>query len=109
MAKRGIPVFERPEFAEEINFVSSRAVFDAFKGYDRAEREFFVVCYMDAKNRVIEVVEASEGTIDTAAVYPREIIKGALIMGAASIVAFHNHPSGDPVWGHKVGSLGGPS
>ena len=91
-----MPVFERPEYSEEINLASSRAVFDAFNSYARADREFFCVCYLDAKNRAIEVVEASEGTIDSAAVYPREIIKGALILGAASIVCFHNHPSGDP-------------
>jgi len=72
-----MPVFERPEYAEEINLASSRAVFDAFKGYARADREFFCVCYLDTKNRAIEIVEASEGTIDSAAVYPREIIRFA--------------------------------
>jgi DNA repair protein RadC len=71
-------------------------VFDSFQRYAKADREFFVVCYLDAKNRAIEVIEASEGTIDSAAVYPREIIRGALILGAVSIVCFHNHPSGDP-------------
>jgi len=91
-----MPVFERPEYADGAILCSSRAVFDAFQGYVKADKEFFVVCYLDAKNRAIEVIEASEGTIDSAAVYPREIIRGALILGAVSIVCFHNHPSGDP-------------
>jgi DNA repair protein RadC len=34
--------------------------------------------------------------VDSSAVYPREIIKGALILGATAIICFHNHPSGDP-------------
>lgn len=38
----------------------------------------------------------SEGTIDATAVYPREIIKRALELGASSIILVHNHPSGDP-------------
>jgi len=91
-----MPVFERPDYSDGAILSSSLAVFDTFKGYAKADREFFCVCYLDAKNRAIEVIEASEGTIDSASVYPREIIKGALILGAYSIVCFHNHPSGDP-------------
>ena len=88
-------VFERPDYEDGALLSSSKAVFDSFQRYAKADREFFVVCYLDAKNRAIEVIEASEGTIDSAAVYPREIIRGALILGAVSIVCFHNHPSGD--------------
>lgn len=36
------------------------------------------------------------GTLTTAAVSPRDVLRFALEDGAASIVAFHNHPSGDP-------------
>ncbi|MDP2926759.1 MAG: JAB domain-containing protein [bacterium] len=91
-----MPVFERPDYADGAVLSSSLAVFDTFKGYAKADREFFVVCYLDPKNRAIEVIEANEGTVDSSAVYPREIIKGAIILGAVSIVCFHNHPSGDP-------------
>ena len=36
------------------------------------------------------------GTVDHAPVYPREIIKRALELGATAIILVHNHPSGDP-------------
>jgi len=88
--------FERPDYPDGAVLSSSLAVFEAFRSYAKAGNELFVVVYLDAKNRAIEVIEASEGTIDQAAVYPREIIRGALILGAVSIVCFHNHPSGDP-------------
>ena len=37
-----------------------------------------------------------EGTIDHTPVYPREIIKRALALGASAVILVHNHPSGDP-------------
>ena len=36
------------------------------------------------------------GTIDHTPVYPREVIKRALELGAAALILVHNHPSGDP-------------
>jgi DNA repair protein RadC len=38
----------------------------------------------------------SMGTMDTLLVDPRTVFRGAIIAGAAAIVAIHNHPSGDP-------------
>ena len=38
----------------------------------------------------------NRGTVDHTPVYPREIIKRALELGASSIILVHNHPSGDP-------------
>ncbi|MEE9195060.1 MAG: JAB domain-containing protein, partial [Alphaproteobacteria bacterium] len=37
-----------------------------------------------------------EGTVDHTPVYPREVIKRALELGASAIIMVHNHPSGDP-------------
>ena len=37
-----------------------------------------------------------EGTVDHTPVYPREVVKRALELGASAIVLVHNHPSGDP-------------
>src|SRR5207245_6839775 len=36
------------------------------------------------------------GTIDHTPVYPREVVKRALDLGAAAMILMHNHPSGDP-------------
>jgi DNA repair protein RadC len=52
--------------------------------------------YLDAKNRPIREREIYVGTLNTAAVSTRDILRFALEDHAAGIVVFHNHPSGDP-------------
>lgn len=58
------------------------------------EREALLVLFLDGQNRVIEVAELFQGTIDGASVYPREVVKAALKVNAAAIILAHNHPSG---------------
>lgn len=60
------------------------------------EREIFGMLLLDNRHRIIEFVELFQGTIDTASVYPREVVKQALAQNAAAVVLVHNHPSGDP-------------
>ncbi|OGS01371.1 MAG: hypothetical protein A3G41_06055 [Elusimicrobia bacterium RIFCSPLOWO2_12_FULL_59_9] len=74
---------------------------DAVLAYCRASlevepREVFEVLYVSSKNRLIKAERLSSGTIDRAAVYPREVIKKALEANAAAFICVHNHPSGDP-------------
>jgi DNA repair protein RadC len=77
---------------------SSREVFDyLYHALRDAKTERFKVLFLDAKNRIIEEQTFSEGTVDSSAVYPREIIKAALRHHASSLIFVHNHPSGDPV------------
>jgi DNA repair protein RadC len=45
---------------------------------------------------VLRASVLSVGTLDTSVVHPREVFREAMAAGAASIVLFHNHPSGDP-------------
>jgi DNA repair protein RadC len=59
-------------------------------------RECFKVLYLDAKNRIMDVETLFEGTLTASAVYPREVLQGALDQGAAALIFVHNHPSGDP-------------
>ncbi len=76
---------------------SSREVFDyLYHALRDAKTERFKVLFLDAKNRIIEEHTFSEGTVDSSAVYPREIIKAALRHHASSLIFVHNHPSGDP-------------
>ena len=56
--------------------------------------EVFAVIFLDAQLRMIEFQEMFQGTLTHAAVYPREIVKRALTLGAAAVVLAHNHPSG---------------
>ena len=60
------------------------------------DTEQFRVLYLDTKNVLIADEEQSRGTVDHVPVYPREVVKRALELNAASIILVHNHPSGDP-------------
>jgi DNA repair protein RadC len=58
--------------------------------------EQFRVLFLDRKNRLIADEVLGRGTVDSAPVYPREILKRALALEATAIILAHNHPSGDP-------------
>lgn len=60
-------------------------------------RENFRIMFLDNKNHLIGDEVQQVGTVNQAAIYPREVIKRALEVGATSIIMVHNHPSGDPV------------
>ena len=62
----------------------------------RAPHEEFRVLFMDRKNILIADEVQARGTIDHTPVYPREIVKRALELGASALILVHNHPSGDP-------------
>lgn len=59
-----------------------------------AQRELFVVVFLDAQLRVIAAETMFAGTLTQTSVYPREVVRRALHHNAASIVLAHNHPSG---------------
>jgi DNA repair protein RadC len=58
--------------------------------------EQFGVVLLDTKHRVLRTTVLSVGTLDASIVHPREIFREAASHGAAALVLFHNHPSGDP-------------
>lgn len=60
------------------------------------QRETFVVMYLNAQHRLLLTENLFVGTIDGAAVYPREIVRRSLEMNANAIIIAHNHPSGEP-------------
>ena len=57
-------------------------------------REVFACLLLDSQHRVIQFEPLFTGTIDAAAVYPREVVKLALSHNAAAVILAHNHPSG---------------
>ena len=59
-------------------------------------REQFRVLFLDKKNRLLADEVMGRGTVDRAPVYPREIVRRALVHEATAIILAHNHPSGDP-------------
>ncbi|MCQ4317845.1 DNA repair protein RadC [Stutzerimonas zhaodongensis] len=60
------------------------------------EHEVFAVLFLDSRHRLIKYVEMFRGTIDSASVHPREVVKEALKLNAAAVIFSHNHPSGHP-------------
>lgn len=58
--------------------------------------EQFRLLFLDRKNGLIADEVQQEGTVDHTPVYPREVVKRALQLGASSLIMVHNHPSGDP-------------
>lgn len=56
--------------------------------------EVFACLWLDSQHHLIEFQELFRGTIDAAAVYPREVVKAALSKNAAAVILCHNHPSG---------------
>ncbi len=57
------------------------------------EYESFVVLFLDSQNRLIVASEMFRGTLSQSSVYPREVVKEALRLNAASLIFSHNHPS----------------
>jgi DNA repair protein RadC len=58
------------------------------------QQEVFMVLYLDSQNRLVKDEILFYGTINSASVYPREVVKAALKNNAAAVIFAHNHPSG---------------
>ena len=82
---------------ERAQMTSPRAVAEyLLPQYGNRRVEQFGVLLLDTKRRVLRSTVLSVGTLDASIVHPREIFREAVAGGAAGIVLFHNHPSGDP-------------
>ena len=74
---------------------SPQAVRDYLKALLRHQpHEVFGCLFLDAKHRVIVFEALFHGSIDSASVYPRQVVKRALFHNAAALILTHNHPSG---------------
>ncbi|MEM9530348.1 MAG: DNA repair protein RadC [Pseudomonadota bacterium] len=71
----------------------SRRYFEARLGSRR--RESFACLYLDTRHRPISFQILFQGTIDSAAVYPREVLRHCLERDASAVIVGHNHPSGE--------------
>ena len=58
------------------------------------EHEVFCLICLDARHRLLGMVELFRGTVDGAQVHPREVVKESLRQNAVSVILAHNHPSG---------------
>ena len=80
------PVMDSPKIVHE--FLSCKL--------GHQTREVFAVLYLNAQHELIEYVEEFFGTLSVTTVYPRELVKRALVLNAGAVVLAHNHPSGKP-------------
>lgn len=64
--------------------------------YGTADREMFLILHVNVKNEIIDEEVHAIGTVDSSAVYPREVMRSALLANASALVFAHNHPTGDP-------------
>jgi DNA repair protein RadC len=91
MARRGLqgglsaqPVFSSPQLVKDYLCLRLGAL----------PHEVFAVLFLDAQHRQIACEELFRGTLTQTSVYPREVVKRALELNAASVILAHNHPSG---------------
>ena len=57
-------------------------------------QEVFMVLFLDSQHRLLRSEEMFQGTLTQTSVYPREVLRRALMLGAGAVVLAHNHPSG---------------
>jgi DNA repair protein RadC len=83
---------------ERAPLLTERAALHAFlaaaMGRERIEQ--FRLIFLDEEGRLIGEEAQARGTVNHTPVYPREVVRRAVELGAASVVMTHNHPSGDP-------------
>ena len=76
---------------------SSREVYRSLAPRLRDLRhEVFLVVLLDGRNRKMDEMRVSEGSLSASIVHPREVFLPAVRASAAAILVAHNHPSGDP-------------
>ena len=112
----GLSINENPETpSKRINIVTIKMVKDSSFLYgkrkitsptdayemgrnfmDGADREELVVCCLDTKNQPLAINVVSIGSLNSSVIHPREVFKAAILSNSASIILYHNHPSGDP-------------
>ena len=96
LASLRLRVSEGVEPGYKATFSTSQSVFDYAHELALADREFFIILHLNTKNRLIESEIHAIGAVDSSAVYPREVMRSALLYNSSCLIFVHNHPSGDP-------------
>ena len=74
---------------------AAQEVYKNMQDIKDADKEMFIVFYLDSKNKIIAREIVHIGTLNSCIIHPRNIFKGAIIRNANAIIISHNHPSGD--------------
>jgi len=84
---------EEPKFPYK--FRQSKDAYEAVKDYGKADREVFLVLLLSSQSQMLACEPLTAGTVDSASVFPREVLRAAIIHNASAVILVHNHPSGD--------------
>ena len=97
LARASALALQREEVMEKPVLSSWRALLAYCRSAMAHElNEHFRILFLDKKNTLIADEVQQKGTVDETPIYPREVIKRALELGATAIILVHNHPGGDP-------------
>ncbi len=89
--------FLKERILEQPVVESAQAVFDyLYHSMRDLKKEVFKVLYLNSQNRIVAAEDLFEGTVNNAAVAPREVIAHAIRNHATALILVHNHPSGSP-------------
>src|SRR5690606_663345 len=89
--------FPEVKIDQRVKITSPDKIASVFKPLLKDEaRENFVVVWLNTSNKIMGFEVVSIGNLNSSIVHPREVFRGAIVNGAASIILIHNHPSGDP-------------
>lgn len=88
-------VFENKEPKCPVPFNKSKDVFDLVSTWINADREVFIIFFLNSKNLILDHEIHSIGDVDASAVYPRQVYRSALAQNCSSVIFAHTHPSGD--------------
>ena len=92
-----IKMVKESSFLYQIRTISSpKDAYEMIKEQlEGLDREQFIIACLNTKNEPTNISVVAVGTLNKAIVHPREVFKTAILSNAASIMAFHNHPSGE--------------
>lgn len=83
------------QFTRKTTITSPEVVADyLILHYSTRPAETFVVLFLDQRHRLISLEELFHGTIDSASIHPRELVRRCIELRAAAVILTHNHPSG---------------
>ncbi len=114
---REVAAYSLHERVEKRHALNDRRTVQEYLRFAFGDRpdEHVAVLFLDAANRVIGSEVVADGTVNQCAIYPREVVRRAILAGAAGIIMAHNHPGGTPApseadWSltrrlHEVGKL----
>ncbi len=89
--------FLKERIIDQSVYKSAEEIFDyLYHSMRDLKKEVFKAIYLNSQHQIIEAADLFEGTINSSAISPREVIVAAIKHNAAFLIFAHNHPSGNP-------------